>query len=238
MGEFSRLIGVFLEPTKAFQDIVQRPKWLIPLLLVIASGLAFYVTYGSHVGWMRFMQHQVETNPKTAARFEQMPADQRASAMATAAKITGISFEAGIAVATPIIMLISAAIVLGMANAMGGGVRFKQVFSILCYGYLPMLLRFLLSIVVMFLKNPDDFNVTNPLAFNPAAFMDPVNSSKFWYTIGTSADLFVVWTLLLGATGLKAAAGKRLTFGGALFAAATPWLIFTLLGAAAAAAFS
>ena len=42
MSEFSRLTGVFFEPGKTFADIAERPRWLVPLLLVIVAGVAFY----------------------------------------------------------------------------------------------------------------------------------------------------------------------------------------------------
>ena len=90
----------------------------------------------------------------------------------------------------------------------------------------------------MFLKSPDRFNLMNPLAFNPAAFMDPKTTSKFLYTIASGCDLFIFWAMLLTAIGLKAAAGKRLSFGGALFAVALPWAFFLLIGASIAGAFS
>ena len=89
-----------------------------------------------------------------------------------------------------------------------------------------------------FLKSPDQFNLMNPLAFNPAAFMDPKTTSKFLYTIASGCDLFIFWGMLLTAIGLKAAAGKRLSFGGALFAVALPWAFFLLIGASIAGAFS
>jgi hypothetical protein len=238
MGEFSRLTGVLLEPSTAFEDIARRPTWLVPLLLVIVAGIAYFTTFGQHVGWQRFLQHQMDTNPKAAARMAQVPPEQRARQMEIAVKITGISYPLGVAVVTPLVLLISSAIVLGILSAMSAGVRFKQVFSITTYASLPVILKHALAIVVMFLKNPDDFNLVNPLAFNPAAFMDPVNGSKFLYTIGTAVDLFNIWTILLTATGLKIAAGKRLTFGQALFAVVTPWAVFTLAGAGFAAAFS
>jgi len=81
---------------------------------------------------------------------------------------------------------------------------------------------------VLFLKNPDEVNVQNALAFNPGAFMDPATSSKFLYSLATSLDLFSFWTILLMATGLKAAAGKKLSFGGALFAVVFPWAVYVL----------
>jgi hypothetical protein len=86
----------------------------------------------------------------------------------------------------------------------------------------------------MFLKNPDDYNVQNPLAFNLGAFFDPNSGSKFVYSLASSLDLFVIWTILLMATGLKAAAGKKLTFTGAMVAVVAPWAI-VVIGKAAIA---
>jgi hypothetical protein len=92
----------------------------------------------------------------------------------------------------------------------------------------------LLGIVVMNLKNPDEFNINNPTAFNPGAFLDPQSASKFVYSLASSLDLFVIWTILLIATGIKAAAGKKLSFGGAFFAVALPWAIWIFCKAALA----
>jgi len=72
------------------------------------------------------------------------------------------------------------------------------------------------------------------LAFNAAAFMDPMNTWKFVYAIAAAADLFAIWTILLSATGLSAAAGKRLSFGGALVVVLVPWAILLLFGASMA----
>jgi Yip1 domain len=121
---------------------------------------------------------------------------------------------------------------------MSGGMRFKQVFAIVCYCGLPGVVSSILTVVVIFLKNPDDFNLQNPLAFNIGAFMDPNSGSKFVYSLAGSMDLFFFWTILLLAIGLKAAAGKRLTFAGALVAVLVPWAILIVAKAAIIGAFS
>ena len=239
MNEFSRLTGVFFEPGRTFADIAERPSWLVPLLLVIVGALAFYSLYGQHVGWERAVRHQLETNARAQQQMERIPAEKRDAAIALQVKFMGIGYYFGTIVMVPLMCVISAAIVLGIASGMmSAGVKFKQVFAIVCYAGLPGVLKNGLAIVVMFLKSPDEFNLANPLAFNPAAFMDPINSSKFLYTLAMSFDLFTIWTILLTAVGLKAAAGKRLTFGGALFAVVLPWAILVLAGASLASLFS
>jgi len=238
MGEFSRLTGVFLEPSKAFADIAARPTFLVPLLLTIVAGIIFFTVFGQHVTWQRFFQHQMDTNPKAAERMAQLAPEQRARTMEMQVKFAGIGADVAIVFFTMVSLLISAGIALLIVNAMGAALKYKQIFCIMAYATLPLIIKHALAIVVMFLKNPDDFNLINPLAFNPAAFMDPVNGSKFLYTLGAAVDLFAIWTLLLDATGLKAAAGKRLSFGGALFAVATPTALFVLFGATIAGIFS
>jgi Yip1 domain len=239
MGAFARITGVFFEPGKTFEDIGRRPSWFLPLLLIALSGLAFYAAYGQHVGWERFVHQQMTTNARFQQAMEQVPPDQRDARLALQAKFTGIGYYVSSVVFVPIIMLISAAILLGITAMMSAGLKFKQVFAIVCFASLPMVVKQLLSLIVVFLKNPDDFNILNPLAFNFAAFMDPVNSSKFLYTIGVSFDLFAIWTILLTAKGLASAAGrKKLSFGGALFAVAVPWVLLVLFGASMAGMFS
>lgn len=239
MGEFSRLTGVFFEPGKTFADIAERPRWLVPLLLVIVAAVGFYFLYGQHVGWERAVRHQMETNARMQQAMERLPAEQREASIAMQTKFMGIGYYVGTIVMVPLMYVISAAIVLGIASGMmSAGVKFKQVFAIVCYAGLPMVLKHALATVVMFLKSPDDFNLINPLAFNPAAFMDPINSSKFLYTLAMSLDLFTIWYFLLAATGLKAAAGKRLSFGGALFAVVLPWAVLLLIGASLSGLFS
>jgi hypothetical protein len=239
MGDFSRITGVFFEPAKTFQDIGRRPTWFLPLLLAIVASIAYYAAYGQRVGWERFIEQQMATNTRMQQQMERMPADQRERALAMQAKFTGIGYYAGTAIMLPIIMMISSAILLGVTAMMSAGLKFKQVFAVVCFAGMPMVIKQLLSLVVVFLKNPDDFNLQNPLAFNFAALMDPTTSSKFLYTIAVSFDVFAIWVIILTAIGLSAAAAKRrLSFGGALFAVLVPWVVFVLFGASMAAMFS
>jgi hypothetical protein len=231
MGEFSRIVGVFFEPTKTFTDIARRPSWIVPMILVILAILGVTMAISQHIGWQRILQHQNEMN----ARYQQLPQDQKDQTFQMQMKFAPVAGYVFAVIGVPIVDLIMAAVLLGIAGGlMGGGMRFKQVFAIVSYSGLPGLISAILTVVVIFLKNPDDYNVQNPLAFNLGAFMDPNSGSKFVYSLASSLDLFVFWTILLIAIGLKAAAGKKLSFTGALVAVILPWAI-VVLGKAALA---
>jgi len=235
MSEISRLTGVFFEPRKTFEDIAQRPGWLVPLVLIMVAALSVTVVFSQHIGWERFFRQQMETNTRMA----QMTAEQRDQVLSMQMKFATVGGAATIVIGLPIYYLIASGILLGIvAGIMSASVKFKQVFAVMCYASLTGVVSAILTLVVMFLKNPDQFNLQNPLAFNPAAFMDPTTTSKFLYSLGTSIDLFSFWTIFLIATGLKAAAGKKLSFGGALFSVILPWAVYVLGKSAIAGAFS
>ena len=233
MGEFSRLTGVFFEPSKTFADIAERPTWLVPMLLVIAVSLLLMVLFMQHVGVERMIRQQMDNNPRTA----QMAPEQRERAIEIGAKFAGVSMYLGPIVGVPLYDLIAAAVLMGIvAGILSAPVKFKQAFAVVVWAGLPGGISAVLSMVVMFLKRPDEFDIRAPLTFNLGVLMDPQTSHKALHSIATSMDLFSIWTILLLATGFKAAAGKRLSFAGALFAVALPWAVWVLIRAALAGA--
>ena len=235
MGEFSRIAGVFFEPAKTFRDIAQRPTWILPMILVILAAIGVSTAITQKIGWESVFRHQMETN----SRLQQMTQEQKDQTLALQMKVASISAYAGPLVLVPIADLTIAAVLLGIAGGMmGGGMRFKQVFAAVCWAGMPALISSVLTVVVIFIKNPDDFNLQNPIAFNLGAFMDPNTASKFLYSLAGSIDLFVCWMILLIATGLKAAAGKKLSFAGALVAVLLPWGVWVIGKAVFAGMFS
>src|ERR1035438_5344328 len=208
LGEGSRLTGVFFEPAKTFADVAERPGFWVPLILIMVFSVCYIVLFGQHVGWERMMRHQFETS----SRMAQMSPEQREQSVQMAAKYAPISGYVGVLLGVPLGTLIWAAVLLGIAKGMmSAQVRLKQVFAIICYSGMPGLIMVLLAIAVMFLKPPDDFNLQNPLVFNPGAFMDPLTTPKFLYSLATALDLFRIWSLVLIGIGLKAAGGKQLS---------------------------
>ena len=228
MSEISRISGVFFEPKKAFADIAARPRWIVPLLLVIVFSFGVIAAYNQR-GLMRISaEQQMAKSPQIA----QLPPDQREAAIERGVKIGSIVGYA-IPVVIPVMFLIIALVLWGItAGILSAPVRFIQVFAIVCYAQLPGVLKGILTTAVAYMKNPGDFNIQNPLMFNPGAFMDPTTAPKFAYTVATWLDLFAIWIILLIAVGLKAAAGKKLSFGGALFAVVLPWALCVLVSAA------
>jgi Yip1 domain len=234
LGEGSRLIGVFFEPAKTFEDVAARPNFWAPLILVIVVSLIYMVLYGQHVGWERMIRQQTMASPQAA----QLPADQLENRIQIGAKVAPFLTYGAILLGVPLFWLIWSAVLLGIVKGMMSvPLRLKQVFAILSYASIPGVIMAVLAIAVMFMKPPEDFNLQNPLFFNPGAMMDQATSSKFVYSLASSLDLFRLWTLVLIGIGLKSAGGKLLSMGGAMTAVFLPWAIWILCGAALAGVF-
>lgn len=227
MGEVSRLIGVFFEPAKAFADIVERPRWLVPMVLAILASLAYTISLGQRIGWERIIDQQIQS------RAAQMSEQQRAAVERSKplqVKIASVASYAGVFLGIPAYYLAASGVLFLIVNGlMGAAARFKQVFAVMCYAGLPGAIYAALAAVSVNLQSdPADFDIKNPLPFNPGWWMSPDGASKFLRSLAASVDLFSIWSLLLIAAGLNAAGGKRLTFGGALAAVVLPWAVLCL----------
>jgi hypothetical protein len=225
MGEFSRLMGVFFEPKKTFSDIAARPTWLAPTLIVMIVNILLIYLFNSHVGWEPYLHRLMDNNPQ----MQQLAPDVRQRVFERQLQMVPVFSYLGGVLFVPLAFLIGGGLILGIVKGLlGVPMRFGQMFAIMAFAWLPRVIYAGLSMVVMFLKNPEDFDIQNSFASNPGAFMDPDKSSKFLYTLASQLDLFSIWVMLLIATGLKAAGGKRISFGGALFSVLLPWVVYVL----------
>lgn len=233
MSEGSRLLGVFFEPGKTFADIAERPRWLVPLLIGILSAVLLIYLFNRHVGWESSLERAMDNN-----RFvQQLTPEQRQIAFDRQLRLMPVFSYLGAILGFPITLLLAAGLATGIIRGLlGTPIRFVQAFAAMAYAFLPRVIYAGLSISVMFLKNPDEFDLQNAFASNPGAFMDPQKSSRFLYTVASQLDVFSIWVILLVAVGLKAAGGKRLSFGGALFAVVLPWAVYVLVRGGLAAA--
>jgi len=234
MSEFGRLSGVFLDPKPAFADIATHPRWWVPVVLLVVVVLGYMLAFSRHVGWQHFLRQAMDASPRT----QNLSAAEREQAIQIQARFAPIFGTAGAAIVAPVTVLAEAAVLLLIFNGiLGAMLRFEQAFALTCYASLVGVLKTAVGILVMFLKNPEDFDLRNPVASHLGALLDPQTTSKWLVSIGTSLDLFTIWTVLLLATGFSIAA-RKVTWGKSLLAAMVPWIGWTAIMSARAAIFS
>ncbi|MCX6622934.1 MAG: Yip1 family protein, partial [Acidobacteria bacterium] len=203
-SELARLTGVIVDPKAAFTDIAARPRWWVPALILIILQFAFLYSFSTHIGWEHFMRQQLESN----SRMQQLPAEQRERIIEQQTKFGAVGGFVGAPVSLFLFTLVAAALFKGIFSIMDASFPFKAGFAVTWYAMMPSVISSILAIVVMFLKDPADFDMRNPLAFNLGAFLDKEATSKFLHSLATSIDLFSIWMIVLLGIGYAVASKK------------------------------
>ena len=66
MSAISRVFGVLFSPQKTFEDIVRKPGWLLPIVLLTVLSIAVSFGLNQRVNWREFMSQQIEKSPQAA----------------------------------------------------------------------------------------------------------------------------------------------------------------------------
>jgi hypothetical protein len=83
-------------------------------------------------------------------------------------------------------------------------------------------------VVILFLKDPTDVDLQNPIASN-LGLLIPAETSKFLHRLAISMDIFSFWQIYLLGTG--AAICGRLSRVKGIMAIGIPWLIYVFIAA-------
>jgi hypothetical protein len=229
LSEPARIIDTFIAPSKTFADLRRNASWWGPFLLMVIFSAAFVYVGGQKVGFRKAMENQMRAQPKQLEQLEQLPPDQREQRLETGTKITkAISYVFPL-IQLLILVIIAAILFATFKFAAGADVSFKISLAIVVYAALPGLLRVSLAMLSLLAgASPDSFTFQNPVATNPGYFMNP-GDSPFLYSLGSSFDLFLIWTLVLTAIGFSTV--SKVKRGTALAIVFGWWLVFTLIGA-------
>src|SRR5215472_8738600 len=236
LSEPARIINSFAAPSKTFLDIRRSASWWVPWLLTSIFGLAFSIVLTQKVDFDQVVRQQIAQS-SGAAQFESLPKEQQEQRLAFAAKIAK-----GFTYATPILGILGAlflALIFWVTFTFGFGaeIPYNRSLAICFYAWLPPHLVFAVLGIVSLLAgaNPEGVNLRNPVATNPAYFMDVNSTSKFVYGMVGSIDIIAIWTMVLLGLGFALnSAGRKLSAGTAIGTVAVLYvlsrLVFSALG--------
>ena len=232
-GALARVVGVFWEPGNTFRDIVARPGWWLPLVLMIVIALIFMSVFLTQIGVDAMLQQQMAAN----SRLQQLSAEQQAQALALQKRIVPPLMFVSVVAIPPLLYLATALVMMFAYRLLADSqVTFKQSFGITVHAFLPSALSAILAIVVIMFVHPADFDVNNPLMTNAAWLLGDAPAA--WLkALASSLDLFSLWILALLAIGF-ATTKRKMGFGQAFLIAAIPWALYVLIKVGATAAFS
>lgn len=239
LGQFERVVDTFVAPSKTFADISRSANFIVAWLVMLVVSIAYSSTVGAKIGWDHVQQTQLRFQPASAQQqLESLPPDQKAQRLRI-----GLIFTKVIAYGYPVLSLVFLAIVALVLWAtfsfgLGSEINFLKSWAIVVFASLPGIIKILLAIGVLAAgkMDPDLFMIQNPIGTNAGYFMSFADTPRFLYSLGTSIDLFTIWTMVLSGLGFSIVGKvKKGTAMGVVFGW---WALVVLVGAALAAAFA
>ncbi len=231
LSEPARLLNTFVAPAATFADIRRNPRWWVPWLLLSLTAVGYFALLGRTIGFDRIALTEIQRSSRFE-QFEQLSPEQQQRQAEIAARVTRyVGFAAPLT--TLLVYLLVSAVLMAVFNfGAGAEVSSRQAMAITLYAALPILLMYAAGMVALMVGvDPDGFNIRNPVASNPAYFMDPAHN-KFLYGIASALDVFAIWSIAL--TGIGYSALSKLKRSTAIFIVAGCYLIYKLAASALA----
>ena len=234
MSPIGRIIGVFFSPKATFEDIVRKPSWVLPVVLLTLFSIAVSFAINQRINWREFMSQQIEKSPQASS----MSAEQKEQRIEGGAKFSPV-LTWTIGVCGPILFTLVVALVMwGAFNLLGGAnTNFGTSYAITSHAALTGLVSSLLFILVLYLKPYGTVDLENPVATNLAAVL-PDDSAKWLVALLKSFDIFTFWTLLLLAIGFATTNPKKLKGSKAFTIAFSVWAVYVVCRVGSAWIFS
>lgn len=219
-----RVIGVFFSPKQTFEDIVRKPSWVLPVVLLTLFSIGVSFAINQRINFREFMTQQIEKNPRSA----NLSAEQKQQQIEGGAKFTPIVIWA-FGVCGPVLFVMFVALAMwGAYNLLGGAnTNFGTSFAITAHAALTGLVSSSLMILVLYLKPPGTVDLENPVATNLAAVLAD-DSAKWLFKLLNSIDIFSFWTLILLAIGFAATNPKKLKGSKAFTIAFSVWAVYVV----------
>lgn len=224
MSAIGRIFGVLFSPKATYEDVVRKPSWIAPILMVTLFSLAVSYSLNQRVDWRDVASQRIEKS----SRASQLSPEQKEQQLAMSAKISpAITYCIGLL--APILgALVIALVMMGVYNLMAGaGVNYGTSLAITSHAFVPGLLSSLIFLLVLWIKPPGTVDLENPVATNIAAVL-PEGTAAWLLALCKNIDVFVFWTLILIGFGFAAAAPKKLKGGKAFsigFSALALWIV-------------
>lgn len=237
MSQLARIFGMFYAPRKTFEDVRIKAGWWAPWVFASIFSLAFGFTAVQKLDMRTVVQQQIDQSKIAQRQMEQMSPEQREQNIAVRASVTK-----GIFYVFPIFALIGgivmAAVLMAVFNfGFAAEVPFDRALAIVFYSFIPGILVSLLGILT-FLTSSDlsGFNIKNPVATNPAFFMDP-QANKFLYSFVSRLDIIAIWVLILMGLGFATVSKRKLAPSTAVITMAVIYGLYALAAAGLGSAF-
>ncbi|HJT29986.1 MAG TPA: Yip1 family protein [Pyrinomonadaceae bacterium] len=195
MSTAETLTGIFFEPSRTFEALRARPRFLVGGIILLVIACLVTVLLYTRVDMGQYIRDRIERSPQAAQL-----SDAQKDMQVRMGKNLGML---AIPVSVPIIIAGGAALYLLGVLAFGGSLSYKKSLAVWVYSSIPpSVLGALIAILVLFLKSPDSIDPEHMVATNPAVLLGE-DASKILVAVLSQFDLLRFYGMFLAALGLR-----------------------------------
>ena len=218
MSAILDLLRVYFSPGEVFARVKEQPRILAPLLGLLALQVV--------IGALSLPYARVAMRAQMAAQAGGQEVPAAAETIGTVMTVIGPP------IFIAILLLVGAFILWVAVSVLGGEARFSQLFSVSIYGFMPIVLLQLASIVVVAMRGTE--GVTSMQDLQPSLgldlFLAPIMElGAFLRAFLQAVNPFSIWQVILLALGVQVT--QKVERGTAVTAAVIQWGVLALIGA-------
>ena len=195
MSTAETLTGIFFEPSRTFEALRARPRFLVGGIILLVLACLVTVLLYTRVDMGQYIRDRIEKSPQAAQL-----SDAQKDMQVKMGKNLGML---AIPMSVPIIIAGGAALYLLGVLAFGGSISYSKSLAVWVYSSIPpSVLGALIAILVLFLKSPDSIDPEHMVATNPAVLLGE-DASKVLVAVLSQFDLLRFYGIFLAALGLR-----------------------------------
>lgn len=242
MSTVQTLSGIFFEPTRVFRNLRAHPQFLAAILLAGIINGGYALAFSHRLTPERIINYTMD-------KLEDSPLKPPPEAMALARtqgveQAKAVTFQIGDFLKKIVTAFFGVAIIAGLSLVavlvFGGSMHYWQAFAVVAYVSFPtVLIQKGISLLILYLKSPDDIHPLlgqETLVYDNLGLLVAAKDHPVLWVVATTVGVISFYRLWLSATGLKEG-GYKVSSSAGWGAAITMFLLFLLLGIAAAAVF-
>lgn len=189
MNWTERIAKMFYAPREVFSYISDRPDWFIPLIIYVGVSILGVSLIFSPIIRPAQIEKIEESSRLTPEQTEEIKSRLEGN-------LPFIMTMVGTLVVTPLGLIIVSAIFYGVFSLMGGGGKFKQVFSVCSYSSLIAALGVIVKTPLQLAKGSSD-------VYTSAALVAPgISPGSALFRLLNNFDIFTLWQLWVMIIGL------------------------------------
>ncbi len=215
----SNLINIFLEPSKAFADLKEKPTFVVPFIIVTLAAVAMTFLYFMKVDSAWFTSHALLASGKEMSGAEM----EQAKNFMPGAKMMGYISLLSIPIFMTVTVLVIALYYMLAGKVSGSAISFKQGLSLVSWSSMPMLLGSIVVLVGVIMMSPQTSLESLALtSIDPLLIQLPIDSP--WKKLANAFSLLTFWSIFLGALGWKT--WTKASWLEAITVITIPWLVY------------